>query len=147
MCLSIKLSSRKKIATEDIHVFKVLKADYETIEASDNEFSESWLTTYRGYPVDFNKALEAKLKRSLFEVNAGVHSYETREDALLAIPYMNAEEADWFQWFGPPLYDRKVFKAIIPKGAEYYYGTHHYARLRSAGSYASSQLIILPEYA
>jgi hypothetical protein len=48
-------------------------------------------------------------------------------------------------WFEPDTF--RIFKAVIPKGAEYYEGFHEYTEHRWTGSYASNQLIILNQYA
>lgn len=145
MCLDIKLFSRKKIATEDIQVFKVIKA-YAYNEGETG--GKTWRTPYRDCPVEFGKAIESKLGRRFTEVNAGVHSYTTFKGAYSARSTMSSYDLFGVE-FGlkPTLLEYRVVKAIIPKGAEYYLGTHQYLYGFETGSYASNQLIILNENA
>lgn len=116
MCLTIKLFSRKQIAEQDIEVFKVLRTSTAGIPG--------WKTPYRKVPVNFNAPMEASLSRGIMSVNAGIHSYSTHTGALKAMAHMG--DADIWMWgcFEPDTF--RVFKAVIPKGAEYYEGFHEY---------------------
>lgn len=136
MCLSIKLFSRKQIAEQDIEVFKVLR--------SSPTGQPGWKTPYREVPVSFAFPMKARLSRGITSVNAGIHSYTTLEGANKAMAYMGDADFMW-GWFEPDTF--RIFKAVIPKGAEYYEGFHEYTEHRWTGSYASNQLIILNQYA
>lgn len=145
MCLSINPFSRKRIVKEDITVYKVLK--YKTSERVELYDNPLWVTPYRDADVHINKALTGKLSRGFRSVNAGIHSYDTFEGAEKAMLAMRFDE--WYNVVArnKPKYTYAVFTATIPKGAEYYHGTHEYDHDRITGSYASNTLLIEKEHA
>jgi hypothetical protein len=137
MCLSIKLFSRKQIAEQDIEVFKVL--------CSSPVGPPGWKTPYRKVPVSFSEPMEANLSRGIMSVNAGIHSYSTLTGARRAKAHMG--DSDMWSWglFEPDTF--LIFKAVIPKGAEYYVGLHEYFDGLYTGSYASNKLILKKQHA
>lgn len=136
MCLLINLFSRKKIAQEDIPVYKILRYSYSPI-------SNKWTTPYRKTRVDIMKPMEASLSRSLASVNRGIHSYITLDDAYEVLDAMDYYITD--KSFHVVKKRYHILKAIIPKGSEYYIGIHEYEDGLYAGSIASNKLIIDPE--
>ncbi len=132
MCLDISLFARRKTAKHDIEVFKVLCAS--------PDGPPGWKTPYRKVPVNFNVPMEADLSRGIMTVNAGIHSYSTHTGARRAMAHMGDINL-WCWGFEPDRYS--IFKAIIPKGAEYYVGQHEYIEGFFTGSYASDKLLIV----
>ena len=134
MCLFSK-EEVPRIAQEDIECFKILQ-----------QKDGQWITPYRDYPVEFNKVLEA-INNNEF---SKTHKYPTYIDYYaISEGYFHvcdsekstrkhAEEIKIAYTRNkhkcPPL---TGFKAIIPKGSEYYIGVH--------GDLCSDKLIILKE--
>lgn len=92
--------------------------------------------------------MEANLSRGIMSVNAGIHSYSTLVGAHMAKVHMGYYMCD-YMWrsglFKPDTF--LIFKAVIPKGAEYYVGLHEYFNGLYTGSYASNKLILKNQHA
>ena len=106
MCLKAKKDTVKKIAEEDIVVWKYLC-----------RFNFKYYTPYQNMKVKVGKQYRTKLGKmicySTFDfavVNEGFHSFKFEEDAHTICKSEN----------------QVVCKCVIPKGSEYYEGTYEY---------------------
>lgn len=137
MCLSIKLFEERQIAPYDMRVFKVLR----TMQFADIPLDEKeWRTPYRDHKVLFDTPMKSNLRRGIFSVGQGIHSYVDREGAQFAIGHMYNHFCT-LMW--EPMYKYEAFFAYIPKGAELYVGKHDYSgKGHFTKSIASSQLVI-----
>lgn len=127
MCLYTK-QKEPFIAKEDISCYKILQ-----------EENEQWITPYMGYSVKFNKTLEAEKCEEhkeifgYYEISKGYfHVCTSKKSAQciannIKIGYSHAKKKC------PKLVG---FKAIIPKGSEYYIAND---------TICSNKLIILKE--
>ena len=137
MCLNISLFARRKTAKRNIEVAKVL-----IVPLTDDGLNDSPLyTPFRRFPIDFGKLYTSELVRDLWAIEDGLHSYADADDAHFAARNL-AHGRYHFAYYNRRV-DVQAFRAIIPKGASYYFGKHGGA----GASYASNQLIILNEYA
>ncbi len=131
MCLNLSLFARRKTAKQNIAVCKVL-----CVPLYDPTRS---FTPYQKYPVTFNVLDTSRLIRESWDVKEGMHTYADIADARrIAFNFFHKR-------YNVACYngdmDVKVYKAIIPAGANYYYGKHG----TMGKSYASDQLIVTDE--
>ena len=133
MCLYTK-QLEPKIAEEDIEVSKILKKQ-----------NGRWVTPYRNYPVKFNEVMEAesiytkeyllnpynyKIVYEYREITEGFFHSNNTDEVIKEFQIAHSREKKKCP-------EVKVFKAIIPKGSEYYVGVRT--------DICSTKLIILNE--
>lgn len=128
MCLVsyvVGINGQRLIATEDMVVYKVLarNTDYDSI------FYESPYFPHFAWKIGktYHSALEIDTSQgSIYtHTNAGLHSYYKKKLILNIMRYGTRLSAD----------DCRLFKAIIPEGAEYIQNAH--------GEIASTQLKLI----
>lgn len=127
MCFTIhKRFKKAKIAEKDIPVLKGLDLHTSTFDGV-NKWNNAYLKTpWMETPITFNEKMAVEdfsIKKSIVikgfeEIHRGLHSIAPR--------------VEFYPW------SAYTFKAIIPKGARYYYNS-------TTGDYVSTELIILPE--
>lgn len=130
MCLYTKQEA-PKVATEDIECYKVLQKK-----------DSKWITPYRGYPVKFNEVMEAEGRKTdnvlilneFHEVNEG-YFHACANSLGIYNTYRDVETA--YKRQGKKIPGFKTFRAIIPKGSNYYVGAR--------GDICSDKLIITEE--
>ena len=140
MCLVTKIK-KVKIAKRDITVWKILNEDLSTIFQENFQYNKGELVKssfsydhqdghWKVFNNNIRKKLNDKYPRWSFKhkgmmcIARGLHSVLTKKDA---IRYSNEGLSKFF--------NAKVFKAVIPKGSEYYKD--------GFGQIVSNQLIIL----
>jgi len=144
MCLVTK-KKNPKMAKKDIIVWKILRSDLSAIYQSNFYYERDKLNktkfkyeSYNNWWVVFDKIIRVKLretfpnfendeemKRKMMSVSEGFHSLLYKKDAKYYISVDGMARDN----------DGKIFKAIIPKGAEYIKDGY--------GQIVSNQLIIL----
>ena len=127
MCFYVKKHQRKQIAENDIKCWKLLR---------ENDYGNSCFLVSEFYDFRYvlNKLYEEKLKIKKLEpyerldnndynrvIRQGLHSYSSYDKAKYGSHFL-----------------LKIYSAIIPKGAEYYYNKKHQ-------EYVSTQIIITKE--
>lgn len=130
MCLYTKQEA-PKVATEDIECYKVLKKE-----------DGKWVTPYRGYPVKFNEVMEAEGQKidgmfafgRHYEISMG-YFHASKDSLGIYQVYKSIEVYCSREHIKEP--ELKTFKAIIPKGSNYYIGVR--------GDICSDKLIITEE--
>ncbi len=135
MCLDISLFARRKTAKRDIEVSKVLIVPLN----EDGLYGSQPYTPFQRFPVDFGHLYQSDLVRDWWDIEDGLHSYADFADAHYAASML--AHGRYNNGFYNGRLDVNVFKAIIPKGAFYYFGKHGDV----GASYASNQLIITDE--
>lgn len=131
MCLDLSLFARRKTTKHDIEVCKVICVPLES--------QRSPFTPYQHYEIQIGAEYSAKLERSGWKVERGLHSYADLSDAMYKASMFFHTKYNVACYNGEMAI--KVFKAIIPKGSQYYFGKHGI----DGDSYASNRLIITDE--
>ena len=117
MCLKLKRGAKKKVAKEDIVVYKHL------MDLMDGRYA----TPYQHDPVEIPSTVKSRvLERLDNEIYEGIHSFADYESA-----YSDMED-EWHNYSEPK---RSLVKCIIPKGTKYYKG-----KFEGMPAYASKKL-------
>ncbi len=139
MCLLVGLirdsKTSRQVAKEDIVCYKVLTHGREMnnfFDTGDYDGTK-WYSPYRRTVADVESGMKSALQDVPHgdSVDVGIHSFESESSAR----YLS-------RLWGFPA---KVFKCVIPKGAEYYEGIFELNTYNFAGSFASSELRFIEE--
>lgn len=119
MCLQLKPNYEKKIASEDIPVYKTL------ISCIYGENKGKMVTPYRKVVIEIGKTYKATIRvnKKYVQCEEGLHSFKYKKDALQDI-MDNGYDVNY------------IVKCIIPKGSIYYIGMFDHDLI----SYCSNKL-------